>query len=54
MVGPRLQGQVPEPERSARRGPLETLNVLEMAEFVGSPGWIRTSDHSINSRMLYR
>lgn len=20
----------------------------------GSPGWIRTSDHSINSRMLYR
>jgi hypothetical protein len=19
----------------------------------GSPGWIRTSDHSINSRMLY-
>jgi hypothetical protein len=21
---------------------------------VGSPGWIRTSDHSINSRMLYR
>jgi hypothetical protein len=22
--------------------------------FIGSPGWIRTSDHSINSRMLYR
>jgi hypothetical protein len=21
---------------------------------LGSPGWIRTSDHSINSRMLYR
>jgi hypothetical protein len=21
---------------------------------IGSPGWIRTSDHSINSRMLYR
>jgi hypothetical protein len=20
----------------------------------GSPGWIRTSDHPINSRMLYR
>jgi hypothetical protein len=23
-------------------------------DFIGSPGWIRTSDHSINSRMLYR
>jgi hypothetical protein len=23
-------------------------------EPTGSPGWIRTSDHSINSRMLYR
>ena len=23
-------------------------------ESAGSPGWIRTSDHSINSRMLYR
>ena len=23
-------------------------------EIAGSPGWIRTSDHSINSRMLYR
>ena len=23
-------------------------------ELIGSPGWIRTSDHSINSRMLYR
>jgi len=23
-------------------------------DFAGSPGWIRTSDHSINSRMLYR
>jgi hypothetical protein len=23
-------------------------------EGLGSPGWIRTSDHSINSRMLYR
>jgi hypothetical protein len=22
--------------------------------FFGSPGWIRTSDHPINSRMLYR
>jgi hypothetical protein len=22
-------------------------------EVFGSPGWIRTSDHSINSRMLY-
>ncbi len=22
-------------------------------DFAGSPGWIRTSDHSINSRMLY-
>jgi hypothetical protein len=21
---------------------------------IGSPGWIRTSDHPINSRMLYR
>jgi hypothetical protein len=26
----------------------------EVVDFVGSPGWIRTSDHSINSRMLYR
>lgn len=26
----------------------------EVVEFTGSPGWIRTSDHSINSRMLYR
>jgi hypothetical protein len=23
-------------------------------DMAGSPGWIRTSDHSINSRMLYR
>jgi hypothetical protein len=30
---------------------------FQMIDFVGafgSPGWIRTSDHSINSRMLYR
>jgi len=26
------------------------LNILDF----GSPGWIRTSDHPINSRMLYR
>jgi hypothetical protein len=26
----------------------------EVVELIGSPGWIRTSDHSINSRMLYR
>jgi hypothetical protein len=26
----------------------------KLLEFAGSPGWIRTSDHSINSRMLYR
>jgi hypothetical protein len=24
------------------------------SKYFGSPGWIRTSDHSINSRMLYR
>ena len=28
--------------------------LLEVIDFAGSPGWIRTSDHSINSRMLYR
>jgi hypothetical protein len=30
---------------------------VEQIDFVrvfGSPGWIRTSDHPINSRMLYR
>jgi hypothetical protein len=27
---------------------------LVLLGFCGSPGWIRTSDHSINSRMLYR
>jgi hypothetical protein len=27
---------------------------IRTIEFSGSPGWIRTSDHSINSRMLYR
>ena len=26
----------------------------QVLDLIGSPGWIRTSDHSINSRMLYR
>jgi hypothetical protein len=37
------------PDASTRCG--EALQRLNNA---GSPGWIRTSDHSINSRMLYR
>jgi hypothetical protein len=27
---------------------------IKLLILFGSPGWIRTSDHSINSRMLYR
>jgi hypothetical protein len=29
-------------------------NSAKPTAMFGSPGWIRTSDHSINSRMLYR
>ena len=37
------------------RGRSETARrFLQHVEDFGSPGWIRTSDHSINSRMLYR
>jgi hypothetical protein len=36
-----------------QRGP--EYRGVSMKDFSnGSPGWIRTSDHSINSRMLYR
>lgn len=28
--------------------------LTEITMDFGSPGWIRTSDHPINSRMLYR
>lgn len=37
----------------ARRMRARVQNI-ELSEFFGSPGWIRTSDHPINSRMLYR
>jgi len=30
------------------------MQAIENAVEFGSPGWIRTSDHPINSRMLYR
>jgi hypothetical protein len=33
---------------------IKALRDPELDGAVGSPGWIRTSDHSINSRMLYR
>lgn len=33
-----------------KRNTIKALNLLDF----GSPGWIRTSDHPINSRMLYR
>ncbi|BAL76911.1 hypothetical protein S23_37120 [Bradyrhizobium cosmicum] len=28
--------------------------IIQFIDEFGSPGWIRTSDHPINSRMLYR
>ena len=34
--------------------PREAGWLVDNVRDVGSPGWIRTSDHSINSRMLYR
>ncbi len=38
-----------------RHEALAELSILaEVLDLIGSPGWIRTSDHSINSRMLYR
>jgi hypothetical protein len=39
-------------DSSVEAGQMERL--LEMLRRFGSPGWIRTSDHPINSRMLYR
>ena len=33
---------------------VEALPRCDPKQMAGSPGWIRTSDHSINSRMLYR
>jgi hypothetical protein len=43
-VGPAIVGKgTPADHQNSRR-----------IEPLGSPGWIRTSDHSINSRMLYR
>jgi hypothetical protein len=33
---------------------LRSIKNNRRMEPLGSPGWIRTSDHSINSRMLYR
>jgi hypothetical protein len=39
-------------EKNASKAPVEKSN-KRLISF-GSPGWIRTSDHSINSRMLYR
>jgi hypothetical protein len=42
-------------QHSAHTGPHRIkLRIQEVIDFAGSPGWIRTSDHSINSRMLYR
>ena len=32
----------------------ETFGKVRRKQAYGSPGWIRTSDHPINSRMLYR
>ena len=46
-----------DPEAGNRRGDRRTTrqqNFKKRKEAAGSPGWIRTSDHSINSRMLYR
>ena len=47
--------------RGPHRGPdtkKAPLGAIELEtnylNLFGSPGWIRTSDHSINSRMLYR
>jgi hypothetical protein len=40
---------VPDNERLCFREVTECAGLR-----TGSPGWIRTSDHSINSRMLYR
>ena len=40
-----------------KRGYSPPERLLAWFDFIGdfgSPGWIRTSDHSINSRMLYR
>jgi hypothetical protein len=41
----------PDEKSASRRWHQNRLNYLIC---LGSPGWIRTSDHSINSRMLYR
>ena len=51
----RLHSRAPGPTRRPR-GVLRNYNAskaLNLLDF-GSPGWIRTSDHPINSRMLYR
>jgi hypothetical protein len=41
--------------RNSQAGTFGDLkSVICLMISIGSPGWIRTSDHSINSRMLYR
>lgn len=41
-------------EASTKKAPHGRFTQTNHLTLNGSPGWIRTSDHSINSRMLYR